>query len=55
MSRIIKALLKTIVAILIIVLTSFGFYIIPWIMIGIWSVLGIISLFISFFLEEDNK
>lgn len=53
MSRIIKALLKTIVAVLIIILISFGFYIIPWIMLGIWSVLGIITLFISFFLGED--
>ena len=53
MSRIIKALLKTIVAVLIIILISFGFYIIPWIMLGIWFILGIITLFISFFLGED--
>ena len=53
MSRIIKALLKTIVVVLMIVLISFGFYIIPWIMLGIWAILGIITLFMSFFLGED--
>ena len=53
MNRILKALLKTIVAVLIVILIGVGFYIIPWIMIGIWSVLGIITLFISFFLGED--
>lgn len=53
MSRILKALLKTIVVVLIIILIGIGFHIIPWIMTGIWFVLGIITLFISFLLGED--
>ena len=53
MSKILKALLKTILAILIVVLIGLGFYIIPWIMIGIWALLGVILLLIFFYLGED--
>lgn len=53
MSRILKALLKTTLAIILIALTGFGMFFIPWIMIGIWSTLGIIGLFISFYFGED--
>lgn len=52
MSRILKALLKTILAILLFTLIGFGFYIIPWIMIAIWSLIGIVAIFLGFYWED---